>query len=508
MADTAQAAGSETSEAFDEERDAALLEEVLATSEDSIFRKLILARGQAGTEETKQLLILLAKQSLDGTVVWNKNLTDTINHAVARLDQKVSEQLRKVYQNSALREIEGRWLGLQKLVRNTEVGTDLKIKLIDISKKEMLQQFDDAPAVDRSPFFNIVYQHEFGTAGGEPYGLMLGDYSIGFSGQDVALMRYLGEVAAASHSPLIMATKPSMFGLPDYRAFSEGRPIAPGFDAPTYADWNDFRNSNDSHYVVLTLPRSIARLPYGEETCPVDRFNFEEMQRTEDGLIDNDPDRDFVWSNACFEMGLRMTESFSKYGWCTAVRGLENGGKVENLANYTYTSEAGDIIQQCPVEVNITDEQEKELSDLGFLPLVHWKGQSFAVFIGGQTTQRPKEYTNPDATANAAISARLPYVMASSRIAHYIKMIGRDKLGSNVTAQDVQKIMSDWLAQYTNPNAIGNDARAKYPLSESNVSVVEQPGRPGCYSAVAYLKPWLQMEELSASVRTVASIPG
>ncbi|MCL6268834.1 type VI secretion system contractile sheath large subunit [Sansalvadorimonas sp. 2012CJ34-2] len=491
----------------DPEREESLLNEILSSAEDSRLRRLTLARGQAGVEEVKSLFQVLASQALDGTVTWNRNLTDTIRDAVRKIDETVSNQLRKVYQADNFRDLEGRWLGFQKLVKESELGNDLKIKLMDISKDEILDQFDSAPAIDRSVFFNTIYQHEYGTAGGEPYSVMLADYYMGFGARDVNLMRYLGEVGAASHCPVITATKPDMFGLADFKGFAEGRPIASGFSSPAYASWNSLRDSNDAHYLVMTMPRVLARMPYGLDN-PVSEFEFNEIKKKENNLYDLDSNRDFVWNNACYEFGLRMTEAYYKFGWCTAIRGMENGGKVENLPNFTYDSEAGDIIQQCPVEVNLTDEQEKELSDLGFLPLIHYKSRDFAVFIGAQTIQKPKRYTNPDATANAEISARLPYVMASSRIAHYMKVMGRDMIGSSMTPADVQTSLTNWLNIYTNANAVGNEARAKYPLSESKVSVIEQPGRPGCYSAVAYLKPWLQLEELTTSLRTVASIPG
>ena len=220
------------------------------------------------------------------------------------------------------------------------------------------------------------------------------------------------------------------------------------------------------------------------------------------------PNDQLVWSNAAYDLGLKMTQAYTASGWCTSIRGLDNGGKVENLPNLTYKSEAGDLLQQCPTEVNLTDEREKELSDLGFLPLVHYKSSNYAVFIGGQTTQKPKTFTDPDATANAAISARLPYIMASSRIAHYLKVMGRDKLGSNLEAPDIKRELQLWIDQYTNAGAIGNEQRARTPLCESRIEVVEQPGKPGAYSAVAHLRPWLQLEELTTSVRMVAKIPG
>ncbi|OED43360.1 EvpB family type VI secretion protein [Endozoicomonas sp. (ex Bugula neritina AB1)] len=475
---------------------------------ESFLDRAISATSQTAPDTTKALLGTLTQQALGGTVVWSKNLTSTIEEAVNALDDKISSQLSQVLHQDKFQKLEGSWRGLNKMIRNSELGPDLKVRILDITRDELIEQFEDAPAVDRSRFFNMVYQYEFGTAGGEPYGVLLGDYAFSHSDEDVALLRYMGLVAASSHAPFIAGADPRVFEFADFQTLNEGKPVAAGFDSPTYASWNAFRDSDDARYVALTMPRSLSRLPYGAATNPVKGFNYEEFPLSSDGQRRPQSNDDLTWSNAVFDMGLLINNAFTAYGWCTAIRGLENGGKVENLPNYTYTSEAGDLIQQCPTEINLTDEREKELSDLGFLPLVHYKNANYGVFMGAQTLQRPKEYTDPEATANAAISARLPYIMASSRIAHYLKVMGRDKIGSAMEPVDVEKDLSTWISLYTNPNAVGNKARAKTPLREAKITVQEQAGRPGCYSAVAYLRPWLQMEELTTSLRMVANIPG
>ncbi len=479
-----------------------------AEGEVSFLERAITATTQTPVDTTKELLSSLTSQALDGTVTWDKNLTLTIEKAIAALDVKISSQLSATMKNPDFQKLEGTWLGLQKLVKNSELGADLKIKLADYTKEELLEQFEDAPAIDRSRLFTMIYQQEFGTAGGQPYGALLGDYEFGYGDEDVALLRYMGEVAAASHSPFIAAASASMFDFKSFETFYEGKPVAAGFDSPAYASWNAFRASDDSRYVALTMPKTIARLPYGKGTVPVKSFDFEELNLDANGKAVPESQDDFVWSNAAYEFGLLLTQAYTKYGWCTAIRGTDNGGKVENLANFTYDSPGGDLQQQCPTEVNFTDEREKELSDLGFLPLVHYKNSNYAVFMGAQTTHKPKTYTDPDATSNAAISARLPYTMASSRIAQYLKVMGRDRVGSNIDAGNIEKELTDWIQQYVNPNAIGNEAKAQYPLVEARVSVVEQAGRPGSYSAIAHLRPWLQMEELTTSLRMVANIPG
>lgn len=473
---------------------------------DGVLVTLQASRGQSNEDDLKLLVANLVRQFVAGRVRWLGNITHTIHDAVATVDRLISRQLAAVMGDPDFRRLEGSWLGLEKLVSQSELSASLKVKLFDANQDELLTQFENAPAVDRSPLFNTFYQQEFGTAGGEPYGLLVGDLYFDYSDQDITLLRYMAEVASASHCPFIAATAAVMFELPSFTELAAGRPVATGFDDPLYAAWNAFRDSDDARYVTLTLPRVLARLPYGESN-PVKAFNFEELSRDESGVVQLDHERDFVWSNAAYGLALNMTRAFAQFGWCTAIRGVENGGKVTDLPNFTYFSRSGDRLQFCPTEVNLTDEREKELSDLGFLPLVHYKGQNFGVFLGAQTTQRPKEFVEPDITANAAISARLPYVMASSRIAHYLKVMGRDFIGSNLTPEDVERLLKNWLGQYTNPNAVGNSARARCPLRESQVSVVEQKGRPGSYFVVANLRPWLQMEELTASLRTVAAIP-
>ncbi|MCL6271102.1 type VI secretion system contractile sheath large subunit [Sansalvadorimonas sp. 2012CJ34-2] len=479
-----------------------------AAEEVGFLDQAIAATSYTPPDATKEMLSAFTEQALEGSVVWDRNLTQTIESAVAAIDAQISQQLSAIMHADDFRELEGSWRGLNKLVKESETGSDLKIRVFDVGREELLDQFESAPAIDRSLFFNKYYQHEFGTAGGEPYGALIGDFYFSHDEEDVALLRYLGEVCASSHCPFITGTSPKVFEYSDYQMFNEGRPVAAGFDAPAYASWNAFRGSEDSRYICMTLPKTLARLPYGKATSPVKSFDFEEFQLDAAGDPIPGSQDDFVWSNAAWAMGLNLTRAFTRFGWCTAIRGKENGGMVENLPNFLYTSEAGDRIQQCPTEVNLTDEREKELSDLGFLPLVHYKNSNYAVFMGAQTIQKPKTYTDPSATANAAISARLPYIMASSRIAHYLKVMGRDQIGSHKTPEDVQKYLSTWMGQYVNANALGDEARATHPLREAKISVVEQPGRPGSYSAVAYMRPWLQMEELTTSLRMVAEIPG
>ncbi|HAG71060.1 MAG TPA: type VI secretion system contractile sheath large subunit [Gammaproteobacteria bacterium] len=479
-----------------------------ATESLSLLDQALAATTTTPQDTTKELLTVLTSQALDGQIVWDKNVSETIMKTIAKIDELMSKQMAAVIQSDKFQSLEGSWLGVQKVVRESELGPQQKIRLVDFNKEELLEQFENAPAVDRSPLFDALYQNEFGTAGGEPYGVLLGDYYFGYKDEDVATLTYMAETAAACHAPFIAAAGSEMFDYNSFEKFDENRPVAAGFDSPAYASWNGFRDSDESRYVSLTLPSTLARLPYGKNGSSTKAFDFAELDTDAEGNQRPADNSELVWSNAAYEMILKMTQAFTAYGWCTAIRGLENGGKVEGLPTLTYKSDAGDIQQHCPTEVNLTDEREKELSDLGLLPLVHYKNSNYGVFIGSQTVQKPKTYTETDATENAAISARLPYIMASSRIAHYLKVMGRDKLGSSLEPADIQTQLQSWINTFTNSGAIGNAERAKTPLAESRIEVVEQPGKPGAYSAVAHLRPWLQLEELTTSVRMVTKIPG
>ena len=321
-------------------------------------------------------------------------------------------------------------------------------------------------------------------------------------------MRLVSNVAAAAFAPFIAAASPRLLGLDSYRELSAPRDMEKIFDSLEYTKWNAYRETEDSRFVTLVLPRVLARLPYGERTTKVDEFDYEEAPIDEAGVARRMPHDDYCWMNAAYAMGARLTDAFARNGWCTAIRGAENGGKVENLPCHIFTSDDGDIDLQCPTEIGITDRREAELSKLGFLAVSHYKGTDYAVFFGAQTNQKPKKYDRPDATANAAISARLPYMMASSRIAHYLKIIARDKIGSFKEASDVGAWLKRWIEQYTNSNpSPSEEAKAKYPLREARIQVEEIPGKPGSYHAVAHMRPWLQMEELTTSLRMVARIP-
>lgn len=469
----------------------------------SLLDAAIGATKQTEPEYAKDLLKTLTDQAMAGTVVFSKSLNATLKKAMGAIDAKISKQLAAIMHNPKFLALEGSWRGLHHLVMNSETGPMLKIKVLNITKRQLLNDFNKAAEFDQSLLFKKIYENEFGTPGGEPYASLITDYEFTNHPDDIDLLRGLAGVGAAAFAPVITAASPKLFELEDYRALPGVRDLSMIFEGPKYTKWRSLRDSEDSRFLVLTCPRSLARLPYGAATKPVEEFDYEEGESGK--ALDH---HQYCWMNSSFVMGTKLTDAFAKYQWCTAIRGAEGGGKVENLPTHVFTSDDGDMDAKCPTEIGITDRREAELSKLGFLPLCHYKNTDYAVFFGAQTVQKPKKYDRPEATANAEISARLPYIMASSRFAHYLKIMARDKIGSFMEVEDCAKWLNRWIQNYVNPmEGAGQEARAKYPLREAQIEVKEIPGKPGAYNAVAYLRPWLQMEELTTSMRMVARIP-
>jgi type VI secretion system protein ImpC len=474
----------------------------------SLLDQAIGVTRTAEPDEMQDLLRTLTSEALSGTVTFSKNLTQTFNKAIAAIDEKLSKQLSAIIHHEDFQKLEGSWRGLNYLVKNSETSATLKIRVLNLKKKDLHKDLTKAVEFDQSQIFKKIYESEFGTPGGEPYGALIGDYEFGNGTEDLEVLQGMSNVAAASFAPFISAANPGMFGLESFTELSKPRDLEKIFESSEYIKWRSFRESEDSRFVTLTMPRVLSRVPYGSSGREIEEFKFEEAPINADGKTTAMTSDQFTWMNASYALAERLTSAFSQHGWCVAVRGAEGGGKVENLPSFTFTSDDGDVDQQCPTEIGITDRREAELSKLGFLPLCHYKSSDYAVFFGAQTTQKPKKYDKPDATANAAISARLPYIMATSRFSHYLKVMGRDKIGSFLEASDCETWLNNWIRNYVNGNpSAGADMKAKYPLAEASVSVKEIPGAPGSYNAVAYLRPWLQMEELTASMRLVARIP-
>jgi type VI secretion system protein ImpC len=473
-----------------------------------LLEQIITNTKQTQPDRAQDLVKNLVEQALAGTVTFDRNLTRTFDKAVAAIDAKMSAQLNAIMHDAKFLKLEGSWRGLHYLVQNSETGTSLKLRVLNISKRDLGRDLSRAIEFDQSQLFKKVYENEFGTPGGEPYGALIGDYEWTNHPDDLETLRLMSNISAGAFAPFITAAAAGLFGFDSWTELSKPRDLAKIFDTVEFTKWRSFRDSEDSRFVNLVMPRVIARLPYGKATKPIDEFEYEEAPMDKRGKAQAMDHESYCWSNAAYVMGARLTDAFAKNGFCTAIRGAEGGGKVENLPTHTFTSDDGDVDTKCPTEIGITDRREFELSNQGFLPLCHYKNTDYAVFFGGQTAQKPKKYDRPEATANAAISARLPYIMASSRFAHYLKVMARDKIGSFMEASNVESWLNRWIQNYVNPNVdAGQDMKARFPLREAKVEVKEIPGKPGSYNAVAYLRPWLQMEELTTSLRMVASIP-
>ena len=491
--------------------DAKSAPEAAATTTEAapgLLDQILTNTKQTEPDRAQDLVKTLVEQALAGTVTFDRNLTRTFDKAVKAIDAKMSAQLNAIMHDPKFLKLEGSWRGLHYLVQNSETGTALKLRVLNMTKRELGRDLSRAIEFDQSQLFKKIYENEFGTPGGEPYGALIGDYEWTNHPDDLESLRLVSNIAAGAFAPFISAAGAGMFGFDSWTELSKPRDLAKIFDTVEFGKWRAFRDSEDSRFVNLCMPRVIARLPYGKNTKPLDEFDYEEAPVDARGKALAMDHESYCWSNAAYVMGARLTDAFAQTGFCTAIRGAEGGGKVENLPTHVFTSDDGDLDAKCPTEIGITDRREFELSNQGFLPLCHYKNTDYAVFFGGQTTQKPKKYDRPEATANAAISARLPYIMATSRFAHYLKVMGRDKIGSFMEASNVETWLNRWIQNYVNPNVdAGQDMKARFPLREARVEVKEIPGKPGSYNAIAYLRPWLQMEELTTSLRMVASIP-
>jgi type VI secretion system protein ImpC len=425
----------------------------------------------------------------------------TIGARVAEIDRLVSLQLNEVLHNPAFQKLEATWTGIRHLVLQSETSDMLKIKLLNVPKRDLLRDLQRALEFDQSAFFKKVYEEEFGVFGGAPFGALVGDYEFGRSGEDIELLEKVSQVASAAHAPFLSAASPEMINLTEYGQLTGIRDVSKVFDSTEYARWKGFRATDDSRYVALTLPHVLMREPYGKDTKQIDEFAFEEG-------VDGRDHSKYLWGNAAYSLAARLTNSFARYGWCAAIRGVEGGGLVESLATHNFRTDEGDVALKCPTEVSITDRREKELADQGFVPLVHCKGTDYAAFFSVQTANKPKVYDKAEANANARLSAQLPYMLAMSRFAHYLKAMMRDKLGSTMSRSQAELFLNQWIANYViaDDNASAS-AKAERPLREARIEVMEVPGKPGALRAVAFMRPHFQLDELTVSLRLVADLP-
>lgn len=473
-----------------------------------LLEAAISATKQTERSRAEELLRTLTEEALKGTVTFSKDVMRTLNEGIRHLDEVISKQLAAVMHQPDFQKLEGTWRGLHYFVQNSETSAQLKLKVLNCGKRDLFKDLDRAVEFDQSQIFKKIYETEFGTPGGEPYGALIGDFEFENHPEDIDLLGKMANVAAAAFAPFISAASPKLMGFDGWTELTKPRDLEKIFDTVEYTKWKSFRDSEDSRFVCLTMPRTLARLPYGKNTKPIEDFEYEEVALDKKGKSIAVAHDNYCWMNSAYVLGARLTDAFSKYGWCTAIRGAEGGGKVEGLPAHIFQADDGDMDLKCPTEIAITDRREAELSKLGFLPLCHYKNTDYSVFFGAQTTQKPKKYDRPEATANAAISARLPYIMATARFAHYLKVIARDKIGSFMEVEDCQAWLDRWIHNYVSADPKpSQEAKARYPLREAKVEVKEVPGQPGVYNAVAWMRPWLQLEELTTSLRMVARIP-
>jgi type VI secretion system protein ImpC len=468
---------------------------------DDIVQKGRMARDEQQRPYARDLIGEFVSQVLDSSIAVGEDTVASINQRIAQIDKLLTDQLNEILHDPEFQRLEASWRGLHYLVSNTETSTTLKLRLLNATKGEVLTDLERAVEFDQSVQFKQLYEEEYGTFGGHPYSVLIGDYEFSRHPQDIAWLEKMSSVAAAAHAPFVAAASPKLFDMDSFTELGNPRDLAKIFESTELVKWRSFRESEDSRYVALTLPHILLRLPYGPDTKPVEEFDFRED-------VDGKDHSKYLWGNAAYAMGVRITNAFAQYKWTAAIRGVEGGGIVEGLPTHTFRTDEGDIALKCPTEIAITDRREKELNDLGFISLVHCKNTDYAAFFAGQTAQKPKVYNTPQATANARVSSQLPYILAASRFAHYIKAIMRDKIGSFMTRENVEKYLNTWIANYVllNDNA-SQASKASYPLREARVDVYDIPGKPGCYRATVFLRPHFQLEELTASIRLVAELP-
>lgn len=468
---------------------------------DTIVEEGRMGKDEGARERGKDLVKEFVAQVLDGSMTVTKDAETMINQRIAQIDHLLSIQVNEIMHHASFQKLEASWRGLKYLLDQSETNDKLKIKVLNVSKRELLKDLQRAPEFDQSALFKKVYEEEFGVFGGAPFAAMIGDYEFGKGPEDIELLERISQTAAGAHAPFLSAASPEFFNLESYSTLDAPRDLSKVFDSTEYAKWKSFRASEDSRYVGLTAPRMLLRLPYGRKTKQVDAFQYEED-------VDGTDHNKYLWGNAAYALGTRLTNAFALYGWCAAIRGVEGGGLVEGLPVHNFYTDDGDLAMKCPTEVQITDRREKELADQGFIPLVHSKGNDFAAFFSVQSCQKPKLYDKDAANANARLSTQLPYIFAVSRFAHYLKAMMRDKLGSFMSRADCERFLNQWIQNYVTPDDTATPSvKASHPLREARIDVAEVPGKPGVYRATAFLRPHFQLDELSVGLRLVADLP-
>ncbi|MBX3382433.1 MAG: type VI secretion system contractile sheath large subunit [Phycisphaeraceae bacterium] len=471
---------------------------------DELLRKEFKPKTSSAQEAIERAVKTLAEHALEGVATISDDAIKSIESIIAAIDQKLTAQVNAIIHHPDFQQLESSWRGLAHLVNNTETDETLKIRVLNISKKDLAKtvaKFKGA-AWDQSPLFKKLYEEEYGMPGGQPYGALIGDYYYDHTPPDIEMLSGIAQISAAAHCPFISAASPSTMNMESWQELSNPRDLTKIFGGAEHAAWRSLRESEDAKYIGLTMPRVLARVPYGAKSNPVEEFAFEED--TEGAKHDK-----FTWMNAAYAMGVNINRSFKSYGWCARIRGTESGGMVEGLPVHSFPTDDGGTDMKCPSEIAITDRREAELAKNGFMPLSHYKNSDYSVFMGAQSLHKPAEYSDPDATANAQLGARLPYLFATCRFAHFLKCMVRDKIGSFKERADMQTWLNNWILQYVDgdPANSSEDVKARRPLAAAEVQVEEIPGNPGYYSAKFFLRPHYQLEGLTVSLRLVSKLP-
>jgi type VI secretion system protein ImpC len=461
-------------------------------------------RTDRAASEVENAVQTLVSQALADSTLIKGEVLDTIEEMIARLDEKMTAQMNEVLHAPEFQQLESAWRGLNYLVFNSETDATLKIRVLNVGKMELYRHLKNFPGArwDQSPLFKAVYESEFGTLGGEPYGTIVADFSFSHAPTDVQLLRDLSKVAASSHAPLVGGADPNLLGMDSWRELMNPRDIGKLMDTPDYAAWKGLRDQVDSRYVALCMPRVLSRLPYGAKSEPVEEFAFEEET---DGLRGDK----YAWMNAAYVMATNINRAYKEYGWTVRIRGVESGGEVLNLPTHTFPTDDGGVDLKCPTEIAITDRREAELSKAGLISIVHRKNTDKAAFIGAQSVYKPKLMDRTEATASENLSARIPYMFAVSRFAHYLKCMVRDKIGSTKEKDQLEKWLNNWIVRYVDgdPKNSSEEVKARKPLAAAKITVVPNEENPGYYLANVYLRPHFQLEGMDIGMSLVATLP-
>ena len=476
--------------------------------EQNDFSALLSKEFKPKTDQAREAVIAavrtMAEQALVNTDIISHDAYHTVESLIAELDHKLSEQVNLIIHNEEFQKLEGTWRGLAYLVNNTETDEMLKIRFLDISKRELGRTLQRHKGIlwDQSPVFKKIYEAEYDQFGGEPFGCMVGDYNFDHNPKDVALLGEMSKIAASAHCPFIAGANSTLMQMDSWQELANPRDLTKIFTNTEYIKWRSLRDSDDSRYIGLTMPRFLARLPYSTKENPVDGFDFEEE-------VSGTNHSRYCWSNSAYAMATNINRSFKYYGWCTSIRGVESGGIVNDLPVHIFPSDDGGVDLKCPTEIAISDRREAELAKNGLMPLIYRKNSDVAAFIGAQSLQKPAEYYDPDATANANLSARLPYLFACCRFAHYLKCIVRDKIGSFKERTDVERWLNSWIMNYVDGDPANSTeaVKAMKPLAAAEVVVEDVEDNPGYYSAKFFLRPHYQLEGLTVSLRLVSKLP-